>query len=108
MSDENVEFIDGESATDVEVDDGISVGAPSLRAALEALLMVTEEPMTTSTLATLTRTPEDIVVATLHDLAQEYSLPVIKVSMTSVWWISSKLCACRVWQRTWFRPHGSY
>jgi len=74
MSDETVEFIDGESATDVEVDDGVSLGAPSLRAALEALLMVTEEPMTTSTLATLTRTPEDIVVTTLHDLAQEYAV----------------------------------
>jgi segregation and condensation protein B len=73
MSDETVEFIDGESATDVEVDDGVSLGAPSLRAAIEALLMVTEEPMTTSTLATLTRTPEGTVVTTLHDLAQEYA-----------------------------------
>jgi len=73
MSDETVEFIDGESATDVEVDDGLSLGAPSIRAALEALLMVTEEPMSTATLATLTRTPEDTVVTTLHDLAQEYA-----------------------------------
>ena len=54
MSDETVELIDGESATETELDDGISLGAPSLRAALEALLMVTEEPMSTSTLATLT------------------------------------------------------
>ena len=52
MSDETVELIDGESATETELDDGISLGAPSLRAALEALLMVTEEPMTTATLAT--------------------------------------------------------
>jgi segregation and condensation protein B len=74
MSDEAVEFIDGESATDVEVDDGVSLGAPSLRAALEALLMVTEEPMSTATLATLTRTPEGTVVTTLHDLAQEYAV----------------------------------
>ena len=74
MSEETVEFIDGESATDVEVDDGVTLGAPSIRAALEALLMVTEEPMSTSTLATLTRTPEDLVVTTLHDLAQEYAV----------------------------------
>ena len=73
MSEQEVELIDGESATDVETDDGISLGAPSLRAALEALLLVAEEPMSTSTLATLTRTPEDSVITTLHDLAQEYA-----------------------------------
>ena len=74
MSEQEVELIDGESATDVETDDGISLGAPSLRAALEALLLVAEEPMSTSTLATLTRTPEDSVITTLHDLAQEYAV----------------------------------
>lgn len=74
MSEQEVELIDGESATDVETDDGISLGAPSLRAALEALLLVAEEPMSTATLATLTRTPEDSVVTTLHDLAQEYAV----------------------------------
>ena len=74
MSDETVELIDGESATETELDDGISLGAPSLRAAIEALLMVTEEPMSTSTLATLTRTPEEVVVTTLRDLAQEYEV----------------------------------
>jgi segregation and condensation protein B len=74
MSDEAVELIDGESATETELDDGISLGAPSLRAALEALLMVAEEPMSTSALATLTRTPEEVVVTTLHDLAQEYAV----------------------------------
>lgn len=74
MSEQEVDLIDGESATDVETDDGISLGAPSLRAALEALLLVAEEPMSTSTLATLTRTPEDSVITTLHDLAQEYAV----------------------------------
>jgi segregation and condensation protein B len=74
MSDETVDLIDGESATETELDDGISLGAPSLRAALEALLMVAEEPMSSSTLATLTRTPEEVVVTTLHDLAQEYAV----------------------------------
>ncbi len=76
MSEDTVDLIDGESATDAELDDGISLGAPSLRAALEALLMVTEEPMSTSTLATLTRTPEESVITTLHDLAQEYAVQV--------------------------------
>lgn len=74
MTEVNVDLIDGESATEAELDDGISLGAPSLRAALEALLMVAEEPMTTATLATLTRTPQDEVVTTLHDLAQEYAV----------------------------------
>ena len=74
MSDEKVELIDGESTTETELDDGISLGAPSIRAALEALLMVAEEPMSSSTLATLTRTPEEVVVTTLHDLAQEYAV----------------------------------
>lgn len=74
MTEVNLDLIDGESATDVEVDDGVSLGAPSLRAALEALLMVAEEPMTSATLATLTRTPQETVVTTLHDLAQEYEV----------------------------------
>jgi segregation and condensation protein B len=74
MTDESLDLIDGESATEMETDDGVSLGAPSLRAALEALLMVAEEPMTSSTLATLTRTPQEAVVTTLHDLAQEYAV----------------------------------
>ncbi|MEJ6493022.1 MAG: SMC-Scp complex subunit ScpB [Actinomycetes bacterium] len=74
MTEESLDLIDGESATEVETDDGVSLGAPSLRAALEALLMVAEEPMTSSTLATLTRTPQETVITTLHDLAQEYAV----------------------------------
>ncbi|MFM1777974.1 MAG: hypothetical protein RL741_592 [Actinomycetota bacterium] len=74
MTEVSLDLIDGESATDVETDDGVSLGAPSLRAALEALLMVAEEPMTSATLATLTRTPQETVVTTLHDLAQEYAV----------------------------------
>ncbi|MEY4900332.1 MAG: hypothetical protein RI895_754 [Actinomycetota bacterium] len=74
MTEVSLDLIDGESATDVETDDGVSLGAPSLRAALEALLMVAEEPMTSATLATLTRTPQETVVTTLHDLAQEFAV----------------------------------
>ena len=71
---EQVQFEDGELATEQETDDGISLGAPSLPAALEALLLVADEPMPLATLATLTRTPEDQVLKTLHDLAQEYAI----------------------------------
>ena len=64
--------IAGESVTsDDVVDDGL--GAPDLRSALEALLLVADEPMTTATLATLTRTPEDQILDTLRDLSAEYT-----------------------------------
>ena len=65
------EIVDGESVTEESPEEGL--GAPTLHAALEALLMVAEEPMTTSALATLTRTPEDEVITALHDLSQEYA-----------------------------------
>ena len=75
MSEEVVEEqfeIDGDSVTQEEVvEDGL--GAPDLRSALEALLLVADEPMTTLTLATHTRTPEDEVLATLKELSVEYT-----------------------------------
>ena len=71
---EPIELEDGELATEEETDDGVSLGAPNLAAALEALILVAEEPMQVSTLATLTRTPEDQVIKTLHDLSQEYAI----------------------------------
>jgi segregation and condensation protein B len=67
-----VEFTDGQSVTEDEEED--SLGAPSLSAALEALLLVADEPIDTATLANLTRTPIDDVLRTLHDLAQEYAV----------------------------------
>ena len=67
------QLIDGESATDVD-DDAPALGAPNISAALEALLLVADEPMSVSTLATLTRTPEDLIITTLHDLSQEYAV----------------------------------
>ena len=68
-----VEIEDGESMTVEEVEED-GLGAPTLSAALEALLLVADEPMTVATLATLTRTPEDQVITSLHDLAQEYAV----------------------------------
>lgn len=71
---EGVELEDGDLATEVEPDDGVSLGAPNLKAALEALILVAEEPMPVSVIATLTRTPEDQVITALHDLSQEYAI----------------------------------
>lgn len=68
-----VEIEDGESMTHEEVEED-GLGAPTLNAALEALLLVADEPMTVAALATLTRTPEDQVITCLHDLAQEYAV----------------------------------
>lgn len=65
---------DGELATDADVVEEDPLGAPTLRAALEALLLVADEPLDTQTLAGLTRTPVDEVVTALHDLAQEYAI----------------------------------
>ena len=61
-----------EVTENVEPTEGI--GAPTLSAALEALLMVADEPMPTMRLAELTRTPSEEVLATLQDLAQEYAV----------------------------------
>lgn len=70
MSNEEELEIDGESVTAADTDEGL--GAPSLEAALEALIMVAEEPMTTAMLAQFTRTPEAQVLEALHDLSQQY------------------------------------
>jgi segregation and condensation protein B len=61
---------DGTDESDV-LDDGL--GAPTLAAALEALLMVTEQPMQPAELASLVRCPEADVVQTLERIAQEYT-----------------------------------
>lgn len=71
---DDVVLEDGELATDVDEVEENPLGAPSLRAALEALLLVADEPLDTQTLAGLTRTPVDEVVTALHDLSQEYAI----------------------------------
>ena len=45
---------------------------PPLRTALEAVLLVTDEPVPAVTLAQVTERPTDEVEATLHELAAEY------------------------------------
>jgi segregation and condensation protein B len=64
------EETDGTDESDV-LDDGL--GAPTLAAALEALLMVTEQPMPSAELASLVRCPEADVTQTLERIAQEYT-----------------------------------
>jgi segregation and condensation protein B len=63
--------------TDVEVEtDGeeeAGLGAPSLAAALEALLLLADEPMSAVALATAVRLPSDEVEAELQRLAAEYT-----------------------------------
>jgi segregation and condensation protein B len=54
-------------------DDSRSVASePPLRAALEAILLVVDEPVADVTLAQVVERPRDEVLATLRELAQEY------------------------------------
>jgi segregation and condensation protein B len=48
------------------------VGGPGLRAALEAVLLVVDEPVAEVTLAQVLERPRGEVVETLHELAREY------------------------------------
>ena len=73
MSDESADDLEstGTPATEHEdLDD--ELGAPSLAAALEALLIVAVEPMPTVALAQATRCPVEAVEAVLRDLSRDY------------------------------------
>lgn len=59
--------------TDVLEEGDADLGAPSLSAALEALLLIADEPMPVVELAAAVRQPVDEVEAELHRLAGEYS-----------------------------------
>ncbi|MGQ0630481.1 MAG: SMC-Scp complex subunit ScpB [Sporichthyaceae bacterium] len=60
-----------ESAT--EADEVNELGAPTLRAAVEAVLLVVDTPVDPSMLAQVCQRPTDEVLAVLHELAAEYS-----------------------------------
>jgi len=62
---------DLEQATIDDTDD--TLGAPSLAAAIEALLLLADEPMTVIDLAAATRRPADDVEAVVRALADEYT-----------------------------------
>ena len=51
---------------------GADEGSPDLRTALEAILMVVDEPVSEVLLAQVTERPTDEVVGALRDLAREY------------------------------------
>ena len=50
-----------------------SLGAPNLRAALEALLLLADEPMSVMTLAQATRQPVEEVEPVVRELSEEYT-----------------------------------
>jgi segregation and condensation protein B len=61
-------------SNDADTDtDSDALGAPSLQAAVEALLMLADEPMSIMTLAEATRTPVEAVEATVRELSEEYA-----------------------------------
>lgn len=74
------EVVDG--VVDEEVDDSTAgddggdddtLGAPSLAAAIEALLLLADEPMSVMDLAAATRQPADEVEAVVRALSEEYT-----------------------------------
>ena len=62
--------LDGTSEDDVLES---TLGAPSLSAALEAVLLVTDQPLDVATLAALVRRPADEVAAEIQRLAADYT-----------------------------------
>lgn len=69
MSNESVAT---ESMTEPDdITDGI--GAPSIAAAIEALLLLTDEPMSVLALAEAIKCPADDVWESVHDLAKQYT-----------------------------------
>ena len=50
-----------------------TLGAPTLEAALEAVLLVTDQPIDVATLASLVRRPADDVLARLRSLSADYT-----------------------------------
>jgi len=69
MSEESAQ----ESAQKTAEESSEELGAPSLRAAIEALLLLADEPMATITLAQATRRPVEEVEPAVRALAAEYT-----------------------------------
>lgn len=67
-----VEDVDGEVLTEDDMEEP-DLGAPSVAAALEALLLLADEPMTVVALAQATHLPVDEIEAELRRLAAEYT-----------------------------------
>lgn len=78
-ADENADEVVLDVEVEVEVeedgdleDDG-GIGAPSLEAGIEALLLLADQPMSAIELAGATRSPEQEVEATLRSLSERYT-----------------------------------
>ncbi len=67
-----VDVTDSEMTSQSEIEDTVELGAPSLAAALEALLLISEEPLTPLALAELVGKPQPEVEQQLLDLAEQY------------------------------------
>jgi segregation and condensation protein B len=63
---------DGSSGDEVAEDVSDRLGAPSLAAALEALLLMADEPMSPESLAMACNRPVPKIIGTLHALATQY------------------------------------
>ena len=63
---------DSEMTSQSGIEDTVDLGAPSLAAALEALLLISEEPLTPLALAELVGRPQQEVEQQLLDLAGQY------------------------------------
>ena len=63
---------DSEMTSQSEIEDTVELGATSLAAALEALLLISEEPLTPLALAELVGEPQPEVEQQLLDLAEQY------------------------------------
>ena len=57
---------------DNQVSDVVSIGAPSLKSAIEAILLVVDTPVTSLTIAQVTNTPEVEVIKSLKKLQKEF------------------------------------
>ena len=58
--------------TENSIDEVPSIGAPSLKAGIEAILLVVDEPVSAITLAQITNSPQPQVVKTLKDIQNEF------------------------------------
>ena len=57
---------------DNQVSEVVSIGAPSLKSAIEAILLVVDTPVTSLTIAQVTNTPEVEVIKSLKKLQKEF------------------------------------
>ena len=67
-----IDVTDSNPAPGDQIEELVELGAPSLAAALEALLLISEEPLSPLALAELVGQPQPEVEQQLHELANQY------------------------------------